>query len=116
MEIYCYGTARVRHAVTGEVYSIAADELDWQDAGGDERPMGPAFHHEAMVEHPELGLMSWGVWEYPEGAENMTESNVGQHILVEDVDPTTGLPRVRGMFSATHIGRLLGVQIGRAHV
>lgn len=84
MEIYCYGTARVRHAVTGEVYSIAADELDWQDAGGDERPMGPAFHHEAMVEHPELGLMSWGVWEYPEGAENMTESNVGQHILVEN--------------------------------
>lgn len=61
MEIYCYGTARVRHAVTGEVYSISADELDWQDAGGDERPMGPAFHHEAMVEHPELGLMSWGV-------------------------------------------------------
>ena len=86
MEIYCYGTARVRHAVTGEVYSISADELDWQDAGGDERPMGPAFHHEAMVEHPELGLMSWGVWEYPEGAENMTESNVGQHILVEDFD------------------------------
>ncbi len=34
-----------------------------------------------------------------------------QHILVEDVDPTTGLPRVRGMFSATHIGRLLGVPV-----
>lgn len=86
MEIYCYGTARVRHAATGVVYSISADELDWQDAGGDERPMGPAFHYEAMVEHPELGLISWGVWEYPEGAENMTESNFGQHILVEDFD------------------------------
>ncbi len=34
-----------------------------------------------------------------------------QHILVEDVDPTSGLPRVRGMFSATHIGRLLGVPV-----
>lgn len=34
-----------------------------------------------------------------------------QHILVEDVDPATGLPRVRGMFSATHIGRLLGVPV-----
>ena len=34
-----------------------------------------------------------------------------QHILVEDVDPTTGMPRVRGMFSATHIGRLLGVPV-----
>ena len=34
-----------------------------------------------------------------------------QHILVEDNDPLTGLPRVRGLFSATHIGRLLGVPV-----
>lgn len=34
-----------------------------------------------------------------------------QHILVEDSDPATGLPRVRGLFSATHIGRLLGVPV-----
>lgn len=34
-----------------------------------------------------------------------------QHILVEDNDPATGLPRVRGLFSATHIGRLLGVPV-----
>jgi len=34
-----------------------------------------------------------------------------QHILVEDIDVATGLPRVRGLFSATHIGRLLGVPV-----
>lgn len=34
-----------------------------------------------------------------------------QHILVEDIDPATGTPRVRGVFSATHIGRLLGVPV-----
>lgn len=34
-----------------------------------------------------------------------------QHILVEDVDHLTGLPRVRGIFSATQIGRLLGVPV-----
>lgn len=34
-----------------------------------------------------------------------------QHILVEDIDPKNGLPRVRGVFSATHIGRLLGVPV-----
>ncbi|HOI52569.1 CBS domain-containing protein [Azonexus caeni] len=34
-----------------------------------------------------------------------------QHILVEDNDPLTGLPRVRGLFSATQIGRALGVPV-----
>ncbi len=34
-----------------------------------------------------------------------------QHILVEDRDPSTGEPRVRGIFSATHIGRLLGIPV-----
>lgn len=34
-----------------------------------------------------------------------------QHIMVEDVDQLTGLPRVRGIFSATQIGRLLGVPV-----
>ncbi len=34
-----------------------------------------------------------------------------QHILVEDNDQATGLPRVRGLFSATHIGRLLGLPV-----
>ncbi len=34
-----------------------------------------------------------------------------QHILVEDIDPITGEPRVRGIFSATQIGRALGVPV-----
>lgn len=34
-----------------------------------------------------------------------------QHVLVEDSDPATGLPRVRGLFSATQIGRALGVPV-----
>lgn len=34
-----------------------------------------------------------------------------QHILVEDADPVTGQARVRGLFSATHIGRMLGVPV-----
>lgn len=34
-----------------------------------------------------------------------------QHVLVEDLDPATGEARVRGVFSATQIGRLLGVPV-----
>ncbi len=42
---------------------------------------------------------------------NALKSQGRQHILVEDVDPESGLPRVRGLFSATQIGRLLGVPV-----
>ena len=34
-----------------------------------------------------------------------------QHVLVEDIDPASGEARVRGVFSATQIGRLLGVPV-----
>ncbi len=34
-----------------------------------------------------------------------------QHMLVEDTDPATGGPRVRGILSATQIGRQLGIPV-----
>ncbi len=34
-----------------------------------------------------------------------------QHVLVEDIDPASGEARVRGVFSATQIGRLMGVPV-----
>lgn len=42
---------------------------------------------------------------------NALKSQGRQHIMVEDIDPSSGLPRVRGIFSATQIGRLLGVPV-----
>ena len=79
------GPARIRHATTGAVYEIEADELDFEAIGADERNMGPEVHYQADFEHPELGTLAWGLWEYPIGIENMQETDVGEHELLEDI-------------------------------
>ncbi|PXW70116.1 hypothetical protein C7451_11492 [Blastomonas natatoria] len=86
MEVYCSGVARIRHNVTGQLYEIESDELDWHAVGGDERQMGPEMHYEAVLEHPELGELTWGLWEYPIGIENYSSTDVGGHEIVKDLD------------------------------
>lgn len=86
MEVYCNGTARIRHKDTGVVYDIESDELDWDAVGGDERQMGPEIHYEAVLQHPQLGQLTWGLWEYPVGIENYSDTQVGGHEVVEDFD------------------------------
>ncbi|MFY1713327.1 hypothetical protein J3366_17755 [Tritonibacter mobilis] len=86
MEIYCRGVARIRHAATGEIFEIENDELDWDAVGGHERSMGSEIHYEAEIDHPELGDLTWGLWEYPIGIENHNITYVGEHEVVEDFD------------------------------
>lgn len=75
MEVYCKGTARIRHHATGEVYEIESDELDWDAVGGDEREMGQEICYQTMVKHAVLGELTWGLWEYPVGIENHHVTN-----------------------------------------
>jgi hypothetical protein len=86
MEAYSNGTARIRHRETGRIYEIDGLMLDWEIVDSDERQMGPEFHHEAVFEHPELGRIAWGLWEYPVGAENDRKTDAGPHEVVEDID------------------------------
>jgi len=86
MKVYCRGVVRIRHASTGEIFEIESDELDWDAVGGDERQMGPEIHYEAAIDHPELGDLTWGLWEYPVGIENHHVTDVGKHELIEDFD------------------------------
>jgi hypothetical protein len=86
MNVYCKGTARIRHSVTNEIHEIEYKELDWDAVGGDERQMGPEVHYQAVLEHPDLGTLSWSLWEYPVGVENYRDPNVGQHELIKDFD------------------------------
>jgi len=86
MEVYCNGTARIRHRDSGEIHEIDGDMLDWEVVDSNERQMGPEFHYEAKIEHPELGKLTWNLWEYPLGAENYRVTDVGPHEVVEDLD------------------------------
>lgn len=84
MRIDFSGKARIRHCETGNIYEIERDELNWEAVDSHERGMGQEVHYEAVVEHSELGLITWGLWEYPTGIENDRETNAGAHEVVED--------------------------------
>ncbi|MBL8598977.1 MAG: hypothetical protein JNL14_14675 [Devosia sp.] len=86
MKIHCRGTARIRHRPSGKIYEIESDALDWQAVGSDERQMGEETHHEALIEHPVLGELKWGLWEYPTGVQNDLGTEVGSNELVEDFE------------------------------
>jgi hypothetical protein len=86
MNVYCNGTARIKHHATGKIYEIESDELDWDAVGGDERQMGPEIHYEAVFDHPELGRLTWGLWEYPVGIEDNRETDAGPHEVIGDFD------------------------------
>ncbi|MCS3804693.1 hypothetical protein HNO92_001407 [Chromobacterium alkanivorans] len=84
MGIYCRGKACIRHRETGKIHEIESGELDWEVVGGDERDMGLETHYQAFVDHPELGTLTWDLWEYPEGIENCQNTDVGRHEAVDD--------------------------------
>lgn len=86
IDIYSRGLARIKHSATGEIFEIAADELEWEAVGSDERQMGPENAYAAVVDHPDLGHLMWSLWEYPIGMENMTETEVNGHELLENIE------------------------------
>ena len=82
---YPSGKALIKHEKTGQVYEIESDQLDFKVVGTDERNMGPETTYSAVLQHPELGQLVWSLWEYPIGAENDRETDVGPHELLEDI-------------------------------
>lgn len=77
--VYAAGTARIKHAETGEIYEIDADMLDFNSVASEERSMGPETMYSAVLHHPQLGQLVWSIWEYPVGAENDRETEFGPH-------------------------------------
>jgi hypothetical protein len=84
MGVSVEGIARIRHRSTGVIYQISPDELDWQESAADERQMGIEVGHVAQIDHPQLGQLTWEIWEYPIGMENHRETDIGDHVLLEN--------------------------------
>jgi len=84
MRVRGEGRARIRHRISGEIHDIDWEDLDWDVVGSEDRGMGAENHHEAVLEHPDLGVLKWGLWEYPLGVENREHTDVGAHEIVED--------------------------------
>lgn len=83
MAIEATGVVRIRDATTRAVYTISSDELDWEEVDSEERPMGLEITHQATIDHPELGLLTWTIWEYPIGVENAREVDLGPNTALE---------------------------------
>jgi hypothetical protein len=84
MAVHCLGKARVKHASSGAIFTIDRNDLHWDAVSADEREMGPETCFQAVLDHPDLGVLCWSVWEYPYGMENDRETDVGPHELLED--------------------------------
>jgi len=84
MIVECTGTAIIADQNTGKEFEFEADELAWEAVAGSERSMGPETHYQASVEHDVLGTLSWNLWEYPSGIENMQSTEVGSNKVVQD--------------------------------
>lgn len=81
MTITPTGQAIIRSSDDGQRYVIDAKELDWYQVSADERAMGPDIEYFGDIDHPELGTLSWSVWEYPVGMLNNTNEDTNGHTL-----------------------------------
>lgn len=84
MHIRTNGIARIKDKISGQIYEIEADQLEWEVVGGSERQMGPETEWQAETNHPALGDLAWKLWEYPAGAENYQNQELNGHELVEN--------------------------------
>ena len=84
MPIQLTGQAQVRSKDDGQVYTIAAREIDWDQVGSDDRNMGLEVHYRGDITHPVLGELSWTASEYPVGMFNDADSAMNGHTLVSN--------------------------------
>lgn len=86
MGVYAKGRALIIDKNSGETFQITSEELDWEPFEVLESRNGEAQRHEARIDHPVLGTLTWTIWEFPEGVERMRATNSNEHEVQRDFE------------------------------
>lgn len=86
MGAYAKGKALIIDKNTGEMFQITSEELDWEPFEVLENGEGDAQRHEARLDHPVLGTLTWTIWEFPIGVERMKATNSNEHEVKRDFE------------------------------
>lgn len=84
--VYVRGSALIQKAGTDQKYRVPAEAIQFRKVDAQSRQMGSESEYAAVLEHPQLGTLTWNIWEYPEGVENNRDTNVGSHVLLENFE------------------------------
>ena len=90
--VFVRGSARIRHTRSGEVYTVFAEQIEFDELDAEERGMSAEVTYQAVVDHPDLGELAWTLSEYPVGAENYRETDVGEHEVLQNIEFGLGAP------------------------
>ena len=89
--IHTFGIARIQHADTGEIYEIDKDLINFERTDPNEYndtvllyDNNIMIESSAILQHPQLGRLTWRIWEYPIRLQHDDGTNVGPHKVLEN--------------------------------
>lgn len=87
MKVVCKGTAKLKIIDTDEIIDVNSQDVDWQQDGGDERPMGVELRYVAEYEFSSAKtgkpyMVFWQLWEFPLGLENYKETKINEGVEI----------------------------------
>ena len=84
--LWVLGKVAIQHADSGVIYEIDGDDLEFEIDEKNQRERGIEIIYLAEFNHPELGNLTWKVWEYPINKIQKFYQNIGAHKLLGDID------------------------------
>ncbi len=84
--LWVWGKVAIQHGDTGVVYEIDGNDFEFEIDEKNQRKKGVETIYSAELDHPQLGNLTWKVWEYPINEIEKFYQNIGSHKLLGDID------------------------------